>query len=124
MAVLFWYLLKSVFCSFQFPLYMSQGGKLRMQFFLYVVPNLLGTCVVLVVCDVAALPDVPDTPIVHVQRQLHALIYNRRVCGHPAPTSSFTKYNFLQVNIFLTTKMNVLSVLKLFRLSNGDLLFS
>ena len=51
----------------------------------------------------------------------------RVVCpnfGHPALTSSFTKYKFLQVKRSFATLMNELSVLKLFQFSNGDLLFS
>ena len=45
--------------------------------------------------------------------------------GHPALTWSFTKYKFLQdiYNSFATI-VNGLSVLKLFHLLNGDLLFS
>ena len=51
---------------------------------------------------------------------------NRVVCpnfGHPALTPSFTKYQFLQVKNRFATLVNELSVLKLFQLSNGDLLF-
>ena len=51
----------------------------------------------------------------------------RVVCpnfGHPALTPSFTKYKFLQVKNSFATLVNELSVLKLFQLSNGDLLFS
>ena len=51
----------------------------------------------------------------------------RVVCpnfGHPALTPSFTKYRFLQVKKSFATLVNELSVLKLFQLSNGDLLFS
>ena len=43
---------------------------------------------------------------------------------HPALTPSFTKYKFLQVKNSFATLVNELSVLKLFQLSNGDLLFS
>ena len=43
---------------------------------------------------------------------------------HPALTSSFTKYKFLQVKNSFATIVNGLLVLKLFQLSNGDLLFS
>ena len=52
---------------------------------------------------------------------------NRVVCpnfGHPALTPSFTKYKFLQVKNSFETLVNELSVLKVFQLSNGDLLFS
>ena len=42
--------------------------------------------------------------------------------GHPALTPSFTKYNFLQVKTSYATIVNELSVLKLFQLSNSDLL--
>ena len=51
---------------------------------------------------------------------------HRVVCpnfGHPALTPSFTKYRFLQVKNSFATNVNGLSVLKLFQLSNGDLLF-
>ena len=44
-------------------------------------------------------------------------MYTRVVCpnfGHPALTSSFTKYNFLQVKTSYATIVNELSVLKLF----------
>ena len=44
--------------------------------------------------------------------------------GHPALTSSFTKYKFLQMKNSFATIVNGLSVLKLFQLSNGDLCFS
>ena len=44
--------------------------------------------------------------------------------GHPALTSSFTKYIFLEVTNSFATLVNELSVLKLFQLSNGDVLFS
>ena len=44
--------------------------------------------------------------------------------GHPALTPTFTKYNFLQVKNSFATLENELSVLKLFQLSNGNLLFS
>ena len=44
--------------------------------------------------------------------------------GHPALTPSFTKYNFFQVKNCFATLVNELSVLKLFQLSNGVLLFS
>ena len=52
---------------------------------------------------------------------------SRVVCpyfGHPALTPSYTKYKFLQVKNSFATLVNELSVLKLFQLSNGDLLFS
>ena len=48
---------------------------------------------------------------------------DRVVCpnfGHPALTSSFTKYEFLQVKNSFATILNKLSVFKLFQLSNGD----
>ena len=52
--------------------------------------------------------------------------YNSRVVcpnfGHPVLTSSFTKYTFFQVNIFFVTIVNRPLALKLFQLSNGDLL--
>ena len=57
---------------------------------------------------------------------LSSLLY-RIVChnfGHPALTSSFTKYKFLQVKNSFEENLNGLSVLKLFQLSNGDLSFS
>ena len=44
--------------------------------------------------------------------------------GHPAQTSSFTKYKFLLVKKSYATISNRLSVLKWFQLFNGDLLFS
>ena len=47
----------------------------------------------------------------------------RVVCpifGHPALTSSFTKYNIIQVKNNFLTILNGPSVLKLFQLSNGD----
>ena len=44
--------------------------------------------------------------------------------GHSALTSSFTKYKFLQVKKSFATVVNGLSILKLFKLSNGDLCFS
>ena len=44
--------------------------------------------------------------------------------GHPAQTSSFTKYILLQAIFFSSTNVNELSVWKLFQLWNGDLLFS
>ena len=44
--------------------------------------------------------------------------------GHPALTSAFTKYKLLEVKNSFATLVNVLSVLKLFQLSNGDSLFS
>ena len=44
--------------------------------------------------------------------------------GHPAQTLSFTKHKFLQVKNNFETIMNGLPTLKLFQLSNGDLLFS
>ena len=44
--------------------------------------------------------------------------------GYYALTSLFTKYKFLQMKISFVTIVNRLSVLKLFQLSNGDLLFS
>ena len=43
--------------------------------------------------------------------------------GHPALTSSFTRYKFLQVKYSVATILNRLSVLKLIQLSNDDLLF-
>ena len=43
---------------------------------------------------------------------------------HPALTSSFKKYKFLQMKNSFATIANGLSVLKLFQLSIGDLLFS
>ena len=52
---------------------------------------------------------------------------DRVVCPnfrHPALTHSFTKYNFFQMKNSFATLVNELSVLKLFQLSNGDLLFS
>ena len=48
---------------------------------------------------------------------------SRVVCpnfGHPALTSSFTKYEFLQVKNSFATILNELSVFKLLQLSNGD----
>ena len=42
---------------------------------------------------------------------------------HPALTSSLTKYKILQEKDSPATVVNGLSVLKLFQLSNGDLLF-
>mgnify|MGYP000279282549 CR=1 FL=1 len=51
----------------------------------------------------------------------------RVVCpnfGHPALTPSFTKYKNFQMKNSFATLVNELSVLKLFQLSNGDLLFS
>ena len=44
--------------------------------------------------------------------------------GLPALTLSFTKYDFLQVKNSFAIFGYVQSVLKLFQLSNGDLLFS
>ena len=44
--------------------------------------------------------------------------------GHLALTSSWTKYNVLQMKNSLAKIVNGLSVLKLIQLSNGDLLFS
>ena len=44
--------------------------------------------------------------------------------GHPALTSSFTEYEFLEVKNNFATILTEVSVLKLFQLSNGDLLFS
>ena len=44
--------------------------------------------------------------------------------GHPALTPSFTKYEFVQMKNSFATLVKELSVLKLFQLSNGDLLFS
>ena len=52
---------------------------------------------------------------------------NRVVCpnfGHPALTSSFTKYKFLHVKNSFETNVNGPSVLKLFQLLNDNLLFS
>ena len=49
----------------------------------------------------------------------------RVVCpnfGHPALTSLFIEWSFLQVKNSFATIVNKLSVLKLFQLSNGDLL--
>ena len=43
--------------------------------------------------------------------------------GHPALISSFTKYTFLQVKNSFAPIVNGMSVLNLFQLSNGDLLF-
>ena len=54
-------------------------------------------------------------------------MYYRVVCPnfrHPALTPSFTKYKFLQLKTSFATLVNGISVLKLFQLSNGDLLFS
>ena len=51
----------------------------------------------------------------------------REVCpnfGHPALTSSFTECEFLLVKNSFSTIVIELSFLKLFQLSNGDLLFS
>ena len=51
----------------------------------------------------------------------------RVVCpnfGHPALKSSFTKFKSMQVKNSFATRVNKLSVLKLYQLSNGDLLFS
>ena len=42
----------------------------------------------------------------------------------PAQTLSFTKCKFLQVNNFFAIIVDELSVLKLFQLSNGNLIFS
>ena len=53
--------------------------------------------------------------------------YNRVVFpnfGHPTLTFSFTKYKVLQVKNSFATIVNGLLALKLFQLSNGDLLFS
>ena len=44
--------------------------------------------------------------------------------GHPALTSSFTKYKFLQMKNSFETNVNGTSVLKLFHLLNDNLLFS
>ena len=44
--------------------------------------------------------------------------------GHPALTSSLPKYKILQTKNSFATIENGLSVLKLFQLSNGDVLFS
>ena len=44
--------------------------------------------------------------------------------GQSAQTSTFTKYEFLQVKNNFATIVNELSVLKLFQLSNVDFLFS
>ena len=44
--------------------------------------------------------------------------------GHPAPTSSLTKYELLQKKNNFAIIVNELSVFKLFQLSNVDLLFS
>ena len=44
---------------------------------------------------------------------------NRVLCpnfGHPAPTSTFTKYEFLQMKNSFATIVNRLSVLKLFEI--------
>ena len=52
---------------------------------------------------------------------------SRVVCpnfGHRVLTSSFTKYTFLQVKNSLAIIVNELSILTLFQLLNGDLLFS
>ena len=52
---------------------------------------------------------------------------SRVVCpnfGHPALTSYFTKYKFLQVKNSFAKIVNELSVFKLFPLANGDLLFA
>ena len=65
--------------------------------------------------------------LVYLREEQYAYHINRVVCPnfeHPALTSSFTKYEFLQVKFFFATIVNELSVLKLFKLSNGDLLFS
>ena len=43
--------------------------------------------------------------------------------GHPALTSSFTNSKLLQVKYSVVTIVNDVSVLKLFQLSDGDLLF-
>ena len=43
--------------------------------------------------------------------------------GHPVLTLSFTKYNFLQVKNSIAKIEIELSVLKLFQLSNNDLIF-
>ena len=51
----------------------------------------------------------------------------RVVCpkfGHPALTPSFTKYKFLKVRNNFAAILTEVLVLKLFQLSNGDLLFS
>ena len=55
------------------------------------------------------------------------IVVYRVVCPnfrHPALTSSFIKYNFLEVKNSFAAIVNGLSVLKLFKLSNGDLIFS
>ena len=60
-------------------------------------------------------------------RNNHLPILIREVCpgfGHPALTSSFTKCKILQVKNSFAKIMNGLTVLKLFRISTGDLLFS
>ena len=64
-------------------------------------------------------------PIHNFQATKLIIKLDRVVCpnfGHPALTSSFTKYKFLQVKNSFATIVNGLSVLKLFQLSNGDLL--
>ena len=53
--------------------------------------------------------------------------FSREVCpnfGHPALTSSFNEYKFLQVKNSFAKIVNGLSVFKLFQHANGDSLFS
>ena len=70
----------------------------------------------------------------NVQFKINVRIYNtsskpmyRVVCpnfGRPVLTLSFTKYKLFQVKNCFATIMHGLSALKLFQLSNGNLLFS